>query len=131
IMTTPNLSTYSSGIQPSVRSYTDALRYLIFTYQVIFRKVLGYRFYFCSEKRQTTLGKRQNSLSRDTLLACMTIEKDAHFLNNKGKRILVAGLAFLALYLVSYILDPFAEYWVHYFEREPLLILGDWLTSFI
>lgn len=61
----------------------------------------------------------------------MTIGRDAYFLNNKRKRILVAVLAFLALYLVSYILDPFAEYWQTYFQREPLLILGDWAISFI
>lgn len=61
----------------------------------------------------------------------MTNGRDAYFLNNKGIRILVAVLAFLASYLVSYILDPFAAYWQDYFEREPLLILGDWLVSFL
>lgn len=61
----------------------------------------------------------------------MITERDAFFLNNKGKRILVAVLAFLALYLVSYILDPFAPYWQDYFQRKPHVILGDWLTSFL
>lgn len=80
---------------------------------------------------QPVLRKRLDAHFIANLTNGMTNGRDAYFLNNKGIRILVAVLAFLASYLVSYILDPFAAYWQDYFERKPLLILGDWLVSFL
>ncbi|MVT12549.1 sensor histidine kinase [Chitinophaga tropicalis] len=53
------------------------------------------------------------------------------FLNNRKKRVLVVFFAFLLLYFVSYIIDPYSKFVTDYFKREPLAILGEWTVSFI
>ncbi|RYY33344.1 MAG: histidine kinase [Sphingobacteriaceae bacterium] len=54
-----------------------------------------------------------------------------NFLSNKWKRILFVVLAFLLLYLVCYILDPYSPYWKDYFERDTGSKLREWATSLI
>ncbi|SFF09956.1 Histidine kinase [Chitinophaga sp. CF118] len=60
----------------------------------------------------------------------MDIIKDT-FLSNKGKRILFVFFAFLLLYLVAYIIDPYSDYWINYFERSTSSIIGEWVISFL
>lgn len=53
------------------------------------------------------------------------------FLTNKWKRILFVVLAFLLLYLVSYVIDPYSPWWEDYFQRDASTLFGEWTTSFI
>lgn len=39
--------------------------------------------------------------------------------------------AFLLLYLVSYVIDPYSVYITNYFKRNPLEILREWVISFV
>lgn len=58
------------------------------------------------------------------------MKKDT-FLNNKGKRILFIVSAFLLLYLVSYIIDPYSPCWKNYFTRDIPDIIIDWSISLL
>lgn len=58
------------------------------------------------------------------------MKKDT-FLNNKGKRILFIVSAFLLLYLVSYIIDPYSPCWKNYFTRDVPDIIIDWSISLL
>jgi len=51
------------------------------------------------------------------------------FLNNRGKRILFVVFGFLLLYVVSYLIDPYADFWKNYFDREIGQMLLEWTTS--
>jgi len=53
------------------------------------------------------------------------------FLTNGWKRILIAISAFLLMYLISYLIDPFTTYWATFFQRGFLEILGDFGFTFI
>lgn len=53
------------------------------------------------------------------------------FLNNRWKRVLILISAFLSMYLISFIMDPFTLYWANYFKRDWSDILGDWSVSLI
>lgn len=57
-------------------------------------------------------------------------KKRDSFLNNRWKRTLMVLSAFVLMYLVSYMLDPFSPYWDDYFERDWWIILEDWVSSF-
>lgn len=61
----------------------------------------------------------------------MQAERREPFLNNQRKRILIVIFAFLMMYLVGYIINPFSPYWRDYFKRDYLEILIDWGTSFV
>lgn len=53
------------------------------------------------------------------------------FLNSKVKRTLFILSAFLLLYLLSYIIDPYATFWDSYFQRDTVNILTEWVISFL
>lgn len=53
------------------------------------------------------------------------------FLSNKGKRILFVFFAFILMYLVSYVMDPYAPFWRNYFDRNIFTLLAEWVVSFI
>ncbi|WP_166336020.1 sensor histidine kinase [Sphingobacterium chungjuense] len=53
------------------------------------------------------------------------------FLNNTWKRILFVGSAYLLLYLVVYLIDPFSVYWKTFFARSGDHIVLDLLTSLL
>ncbi|MDR6571304.1 MULTISPECIES: sensor histidine kinase [Chitinophaga] len=53
------------------------------------------------------------------------------FLSNKGKRILFVFFAFILMYLVSYVIDPYASFWKSYFDRNIFTLLAEWLVSLI
>lgn len=52
-------------------------------------------------------------------------------INNKVKRILFLICALLLMYLISFLMDPYSEYWDTYFDRSKLDILLEWGVSFI
>lgn len=52
-------------------------------------------------------------------------------LGDKAKRMLFVGFAFVLLYLGSYLLDPFNEYWRTYFDRRLEDIIKDWISVLI
>jgi two-component system, LytTR family, sensor kinase len=60
----------------------------------------------------------------------MQSSKDT-FLNNRWKRILIVALAFPMMYVVSYIMNPFAPYWATYFTRPVSHIVEDWVINLI
>lgn len=51
------------------------------------------------------------------------------FLTNKGRRILFILFAFIMLYLISYLIDPYANYWKEFFFRPVKVILIELLFS--
>jgi len=53
------------------------------------------------------------------------------FLNNRWKRILIVCFAFLMMYLISFIIDPFSPYWGNFFKRDWTKVSRDLATSFI
>ncbi|WP_409149865.1 sensor histidine kinase [Sphingobacterium sp. BS-2] len=57
-------------------------------------------------------------------------KKGEAFLSTKHKRIITVVSALVLLYLVSYLLNPYAEYWNTYFQRSRLDIFLDWGSSF-
>ncbi|MDJ1470710.1 histidine kinase [Cytophagaceae bacterium DM2B3-1] len=57
-------------------------------------------------------------------------ERDT-FLNNNGKRILFTVFAFVLLYLVSYIIDPYSSYWPNFFVRSWREVLEECLISLV
>ncbi|WP_222166570.1 sensor histidine kinase [Edaphocola aurantiacus] len=60
----------------------------------------------------------------------MTNKKNT-FLSNNRKRLLFTVSAFLLLYLVAYILDPFSAQWYGFFERSPLRMFRELGTSLV
>lgn len=60
----------------------------------------------------------------------MGTRKDT-FLNNNKKRILFIVFAFLLLYLVSFILDPYSYFWQGYFQRDVSDMLVEWTASLV
>lgn len=53
------------------------------------------------------------------------------FLNNTWKRILFVGSAYLLLYLVVYLLDPFSDYWSNFLNRPIDQVVLDLSTSLL
>ncbi|MBV7533118.1 sensor histidine kinase [Chitinophaga sp. sic0106] len=53
------------------------------------------------------------------------------FLTNSWKRILIVISAFLLMYLISYLIDPFTPYWENFFQRSWKEIISDWTFTFI
>lgn len=53
------------------------------------------------------------------------------FLTDKGKRILIPVVAILMLYLITYIMNPFSQYWHDYFNRGLGYLIADWTLSFM
>ncbi|MCL7989310.1 histidine kinase [Sphingobacterium sp. lm-10] len=53
------------------------------------------------------------------------------FLNNTAKRIIYVVSAFLLLYLVVYLMDPFSVYWDTFFTRPGDQVLLDLMTSLL
>ncbi|RZJ77212.1 MAG: histidine kinase [Flavobacterium sp.] len=49
------------------------------------------------------------------------------FLNNKTKRMVLVPFAYVLFYLVSYLLDPYAEFWQTYFDRHLWNLAAEWL----
>lgn len=60
----------------------------------------------------------------------MSTRKDT-FLNNTVKRVLYIVFAFLLLYLVSYLLDPYSTYWQEFFTRDTSSLLIDLGNSLV
>ncbi len=60
----------------------------------------------------------------------MATRKDT-FLNNKIRRILFIVSAFFLLYLISYVIDPYAYFWQVYFDREWSDMLMEWTVSLV
>ncbi|MGJ1263125.1 sensor histidine kinase [Sphingobacterium spiritivorum] len=50
---------------------------------------------------------------------------------NKVKRILLVVFAFLLFYLVSFLIDPYGEFWQEYFQRGIFEIIEELVISFI
>ena len=53
------------------------------------------------------------------------------FLSNKNRRIIFLLCTFVFYYLVSFIIDPYADFWKNYFSRSSLDIIIEWLISFL
>ncbi|WP_343604149.1 histidine kinase [Fluviicola sp.] len=53
------------------------------------------------------------------------------FLSNNRKRFLFTISAFLLMYLVAYIIDPFSEHWYHFFDRDFSEIAEDWTITLL
>lgn len=53
------------------------------------------------------------------------------FLGKHKKRIVFVVLAFVLVYLVSYILDPYSIYWQTYRQRDWLSLSGEFITVFV
>lgn len=51
------------------------------------------------------------------------------FLTNNSRRILFILFAFVMLYLISYLIDPYAKYWTTYFKRPGSAIAVELLLS--
>lgn len=54
-----------------------------------------------------------------------TKSKKSSFLSNNRKRLLFTVSAFLLMYLVAYIIDPFSEHWHQFFDRDFAEIVED------
>lgn len=55
------------------------------------------------------------------------VEQRSNTLLSKGKkRVLFTVLAFVSLYLVSYIIDPYSPHWKFFFDRPVVKIIRDW-----
>ncbi|SFO16244.1 Histidine kinase [Paenimyroides ummariense] len=53
------------------------------------------------------------------------------FLSTRQQRIIIVTVALVLLYLVSYMMNPYAEYWKTYFQRSVPDIFLEWLSSFV
>ncbi|WP_233164746.1 sensor histidine kinase [Pedobacter sp. ASV28] len=56
---------------------------------------------------------------------------ESTFLSNKTKRLVFVPFAFVLFYLVSFLLDPYAEFWQEYSNRSFWKLLAEWTTSLI
>lgn len=61
----------------------------------------------------------------------MAENRKSGFLTNNRKRILFTVSAFLLMYLVYYILDPFSNYWSVFFDRKFPEIMEDLFITFL
>lgn len=59
------------------------------------------------------------------------MDKNNVLISKNKKRIVFTISSFLLVYLVGYIIDPFARCWNGYFTRNPLEILGEWAISLL
>ncbi|WP_316803500.1 sensor histidine kinase [Pedobacter nototheniae] len=53
------------------------------------------------------------------------------FLSKRAKRISFLFFAFLLFYLVSFLIDPYANFWKNYFHRDFSDIFAEWVVSFL
>jgi len=60
----------------------------------------------------------------------INIKREA-FLNNNSKRVLFILFAFLMLYLISYLINPYAIFWRSYSSRSWLSLATEWFLSFV
>ncbi len=51
------------------------------------------------------------------------------FLSNGAKRLIFVPFAFVLFYLVSYLLDPYADFWQEYFNKGFWKLLAEWSIS--
>lgn len=56
-------------------------------------------------------------------------KENTELLSVNKKRILFTLLSFSLIYLVGYVIDPFATYWQLYFQRSLLEIVGEWTIT--
>lgn len=50
------------------------------------------------------------------------------FLSNGAKRLIFVPFAFVLFYVVSYLLDPYADFWLEYSDRGIWKLLAEWTT---
>ncbi len=53
------------------------------------------------------------------------------FLSNKNRRIIFLLCTFVLYYLVSFLIDPYSEFWKNYFSRSNWDIIAEWLITFL
>lgn len=53
------------------------------------------------------------------------------FLSNKNRRIIFLLCTFVLFYLISFLIDPYADFWKNYFTRSGWDILAEWLITFL
>jgi hypothetical protein len=74
-------------------------------------------------------------LSIPTVSCATTVQEKQsrknNFLGNNRKRILFTGSAFVLMYLVAYVIDPYSSQWQGYFDRSSSDMAWDWGTSLL
>ncbi|MEN5085621.1 histidine kinase [Sphingobacterium faecium] len=53
------------------------------------------------------------------------------FLPTRLRKMLLVFFAFIIFYLVSYILNPYSDFWKEYLQRQPYEIVIEWLVTFL
>lgn len=57
--------------------------------------------------------------------------KSKNVMSNRVRRIVLSAFSFFLFYLISFIIDPYADYWQSYFKQSTSYIVIEWVSTFI